>query len=292
MKIAYLISVYKYPAQLIRLVKQLSTDSTYFFIHVDQRTSHEVYRQMVNGLNHLPKVFFLERHKCYWGDFGHVRATIKGIKALFNLNISINYVILLTGQDYPIKSNSQIVDYLKKGEDKSFISYFSLPYDLWCQGGLDRIERWHFSLLSKRIQLPNKYLSFLPKRNFPKGFKPFGGPSYWCLSGECIEYIHDFINQNHQFIDYYEFVNIPDEGFFQTILLNSPLKTWLVNDDLRFIKWPPGAPNPQILGKQDLEDMISSSKLFARKFDLTQDLEILDLLDQKISTFNMDSREI
>ncbi|MGE5445412.1 MAG: hypothetical protein ACM3SR_12560 [Ignavibacteriales bacterium] len=44
MRLAYIISAYKYPEQLIRLILRLNTDTTSFFIHVDKKTDNEVYR--------------------------------------------------------------------------------------------------------------------------------------------------------------------------------------------------------------------------------------------------------
>jgi hypothetical protein len=282
MKIVYIISAYKYPEQLIRLILRLNTKNSQFFVHIDKKTSAEIYNKIFARLSSFPNVLFLERHKCYWGDFGHVSATIKGIKEIYNKKVDFDYVILLTGQDYPIKSNNQIESFLNGTEKKSFIKYFQLPCEYWYKGGFDRIERWHFRLFNKPLAFPNKHLEFPVKRQFPKGFKPFGGFSYWCLSRECVEYIHDFINQNREFINFFKYVLIPDEMFFQTILLNSPLKGNIINDDLRYIKWIPRTPNPLILGKNDFEEMMKSSKLFARKFDLTQDADVLDMIDQNI----------
>lgn len=285
MKIAYIISAYKYPEQLIRLIDRLNTDRTHFFVHLDKKTDDRIYFYLIDRLKHLSNVRFLERHKCYWGDFGHVNASIKGIKEIFKNNISFDYAVLLTGQDYPIKSNIQIETFFKQNEKKSFMQYFSLPFKVWPEGGLDRIEKWHFNLFNKHLTVPGK-------RQLPKGLKPFGGSSYWCLSIECVEYIHDFVINNEDYVRYFKSVYIPDEIFFQTILLNSPLKDSLINDSLRYTKWAPQTASlkergsPMILGKNDFEDMAKSSKLFARKFDLTKDTDVLDLIDEKILSFN------
>ena len=76
---------------------------------------------------------------------------------------------------------------------------------------------------------------------------------------------------------------MPDEIFFQTILLNSPFQRMAVNDNLRYIEWPnPDSGSPVILCKGDFGKLISSPKLFARKFDVTVDADVLDLIDQEI----------
>ena len=75
---------------------------------------------------------------------------------------------------------------------------------------------------------------------------------------------------------------VPDESFFQTILMNSPLAGTLVNDDLRYVDWSEGAASPRVLTAFDLERMIRSSALFARKFDPRVDRGVIDALDAHI----------
>jgi hypothetical protein len=121
------------------------------------------------------------------------------------------------------------------------------------------------------------------KRKFPEGFRPFGGSSYWCLPRECIQYIYDLTIQQRAFVEFFKYVDVPDEIFFQTIVLNSPFREMAVNDDLRYIDWKdPEAGSPGILLTSDFENLVASPKLFARKFDVRVDPEILDLIDQRI----------
>ena len=289
MKIAYIISAYKYPDQLVRLVLRLNTNDTTFLIHFDKRTDDRQYDKAVQALKLLPNVVFLDRHKCYWGDIGHVNATLKGIKVLFEKKIDFDYVVLLTGQDYPIKTNDQIQDFFQNHDGKSFIEFFPLDFDsedhkpisgsLWSA----RLERWHIVLFGQLHPiLPNRYIPLPIRHRFPNGFKPFVGSSYWCLHRQCIEYIYSFIEHNWKFVNFFKFTSVSDEVFFQTILLNSRLVDCLVNDSLRFIKWTgkDWSGKPDILGSSDFEKMVLSSKLFARKFDYTKDKEILDKLDK------------
>ena len=62
--------------------------------------------------------------------------------------------------------------------------------------------------------------------------------------------------------------------------MNSPLAETVVNDDLRYVEWREwNDSRPAALGKPDFAKMMSSGKLFARKFDVEEDAEILDLID-------------
>jgi hypothetical protein len=112
------------------------------------------------------------------------------------------------------------------------------------------------------------------------GLEPFGGSSYWCLARDCIEYVHRFVHENRAFVNWFKTVDVPDEIFFQTILMNSSLAVNLVNDDLRYMEWPvPDSGSPSILRVEAFERFIRSPKLFARKFDASIDAQVLDRID-------------
>jgi Core-2/I-Branching enzyme len=302
MKLAYIILAHKYPEQLTRLVNRLNTETASFFIHIDQTTDAAIYDQMVQELSAFSNVYWLKRHDTYWGSFRAVKATYEGIQELFNKKIEFDYVSFLTGQDYPIKSVSYIEKYLTKNLGKEFIEYYPLPCEQWRDPhftiNIDRVENWfingklvkhNFIAFKDEISLKLRILlsvcSLLMrlhilrrKRKFPEGFQPFGGSAYWCLSRNCAEYINNFIQQNPAFINFFRFAGLTDEVFFQTIILNSPFKEQVINDDLRYVVWP----GPANLGKKDLASLLNASELFARKFDSTIDPEILDLIDQQI----------
>src|ERR1700730_11069415 len=141
MRLAYIISAYQYPAQLIRLVHRIHTPRSIIIIHVDKRTDRRKYLEMVTGVEHLPNIVFLERHNCHWGSFGHVRATLKGLSYL-RQHKRYDYVFLITGQDYPIKSNREVEHFLSEANNVNFVQYFPLPFERWKpeNSGFDRAE--------------------------------------------------------------------------------------------------------------------------------------------------------
>jgi Core-2/I-Branching enzyme len=304
MRLAYIISAYKAADLLIRLVHRLHTPTSIILIHVDKRTDNKQYREMIAGVSHLTNVVFLKRHKCHWGDFGHVRATLKGLAYLFYGNMTFDYVFLLTGQDYPIKSNSYIEAFLNKQNGSEFISYYSFPNKAWGEnGGMRRIEQWHFRFLEdwpvrslrpfvnlpSRREFKSKVKSVIyslinnifSTRTMPGNLKPFGGPGYWCLTRACAEFIHEYVRKNPRFVKFFRYVDIPDEIFFHTIILNSSFASNVVNDDLRCIDISEER-GPRIWRKSDVEILAQSKALIARKFDTSIDREILDLVDLKL----------
>jgi hypothetical protein len=273
--LAYLISAYKNLEQVARLVRRLDSGGTIFLVHVDLKTDEARYLALVNELADLSSVHFLERHKCHWGGFGHVRATLKGMDWLMARGVIFDYLVLLTGQDYPIKSNAFINRFFEAHRGRSFMLFDSLPSAWWSpRGGLGRIEHRHVRLYGRHLRSPLK-------RPFPEGLQPYGGGAYWCLSREAVEFVTGFVTERPDVVEFFKHVDIPDEIFFQTALMNSELAETIVNDNLRYIDWTRGR-RPAILETRDFEALCASPKLFARKFDVHQDENVLDLIDQHL----------
>jgi hypothetical protein len=276
-RIAYIISAYKLPAQLERLVRRLAGPDVSFFIHVDRKTRRAVYEEMTARTRGLD-VVFLPRHVSHWGGFGHVRATLKGIDHVVSARVPFDYAVLLTGQDYPLRSSAAIAGFLGDSGGRSYMSHWRLPFAAWSgRGGLERIEDWHL------ITYRRLHLGLPLRRRLPLGLVPYGGGAYWCLTKRVVDYVHGFVLAHPAYVRFFEHVLVPDELFFQTIVMNSPLGDSVENDNLRYIEWS-REPAPAVLVRDDLPTLLSSPKLFARKFDERIDSSVLDLLDAHIDS--------
>jgi Core-2/I-Branching enzyme len=272
--IAYVISAYKNPEHLGRLIRHLHTGSeTTFTVHVDRKTEHSVYAAMRAVVDDLD-VTFLPRHDCHWGGFGHVRASLKGLRAVLEQGADPDYVILLSGQDYPIKSTTYIREFLERGGGRSFFLHFPLPTENWTSGGMDRLRRWHWRYRGLHLAIPLR-------RRLPGDLAPWGGSAYWIISRTALRAITAFLEANPSYVPFFEHVDIPDELFFQTILLNGSEAERCVNFRLHYTEWS-RSPAPAILTTEDYPYLVESSCLFARKFDQSVDAEILDLIDENL----------
>ncbi len=275
-RVAYIVSAYKLPAQLARLLARLEGRGTTFVAHVDRRTSRSVFEEMVERTRRLD-VTFLPRHRSPWGSFGHVQTTLEGISYLLESEIAFDYAVLLTGQDYPLRSPRAIERFLAEAEGRSFMSSWPLPHPPWGRhGGLDRLTRWHRVLGPRRARV-----SLPARRRLPAGLAPYGGSPYWCFSRAAVEYVQRFVTEKPELVRFFRHVYIPDELMFQTILMNSALRDAIVNDNVRYVEWG-REPAPAILTRADLPAMLQSGALFARKFDETVDPVVLDELDAHI----------
>jgi hypothetical protein len=278
-KISYFILCHTMPALVIRLINRLRDANSIFIVHVDKRAVKNVWDALKEFSANAPDVYLSKRHRCYWGRLGMVQGTISCIQKALQLNLPFDYAFLLSGQDYPIKSNSYIQKFLSENMGHEFIESF--PFDernRWSDDGapynpINRVQFLTFFFRSRWIHIKLK-------RKFPLGFRPHLGSQWWCLSRACIEYLNAFIIKNRAFVRYFGRVFIPDESFFQSILSNSSYRDKIISNDLRYIDSVNRNPHlPRTLDMDDMENLRSSSALFARKFDFDRSKQLLNHLD-------------
>lgn len=292
-RVAYIISAYRLPALLVRLVERLDAPGTRTFVHVDARTPEPLFRAMAEPLKGRAGVHFLERHACRWGDFGHVRATLKGLRALLESGRPFDYVVLLTGQDYPLKTNAEIARRLGAANGRVFMEAMPIPNEEWTEGGTYRFENRHFRVRGRAFAFPGVPFRSAPLRaawsraaramrlyrSFPAGLEPWGGSSYWMMPADCVRHVDRFVREHDDIVEFFRHVRIPDEIFFQTLVMNSPFRDRVSPENLRYIDWSGGGDSPRVLTRADLPALRASAALFARKFDPEVDAAVLDALD-------------
>jgi hypothetical protein len=291
-KVAYCLVVHKNPKQVNRLIRNIYSASDFFYISIFGKNSKK--NEWINEFKEFESdnffvIFYLRNA---WGAFPVVQSTLEAMKAFSGFNY--DYFINLTGQCYPLKSVGSIKKFL---HDKNFayMEQFKLPSKRWGKrGGLDRFEYLHYRnplfvlrdiLLNKiagSAEYETKRFIKLPRRNrqLPYNLEPYGGSAYFCLTKEHVDFILRYLKSKPDVLGFFTRTFAPDEIFFQTIIMNSPLKDTVINNNLRYIDWSrKGMPSPALLTIADAENLLNSSKLFARKFDMEIDKAILDLID-------------
>lgn len=276
-RLAYVVLMHKNPSQVGRLLRQLTTERTTFLVHVDRRAGARVYSEMKRYAADIPRVHFLRRRRCFWAGFGMVRATLDALAYVVRSDTPADHVVLISGQDYPLRYGDEIESFFGEHPGRSFISGRPMC-EAWKGKGLWRIDMWH------RVSYNKLHLRVPWQRRIPGCVTPYGGEAWVSLSAAAARYVVDFVRTNPRFVRFFKHVLHPDEIFFHTILMNSPLRESVVNDHLRYIDWnAPGAvDHPATLRSPDFETLIQSHSLFARKFDVTVDETILDLLDEHL----------
>src|SRR5215211_3819562 len=196
MRLAHIVLAHTLPEQLVRLVGRLHDPNDLVLIHVDRRQSLRPFTTALGGLLERPEVRLLPRVRCRWGGFGLVQAALNGIEAALAADARPDYVCLLSGQDYPIKTRSRMVDVLTRADGHVFLRHFPLPRKGYVDdGGMARLERWYLRP-SRRWSLPNRFVPFFPKRRVPGGLRPYGGTQFWLMPGEVAASVISYVAAN------------------------------------------------------------------------------------------------
>lgn len=282
LRLAYVISAYKLPENLSLLVEALvnSKATVGVIISVDKNTSTATFSEMKSLASLHKKVSILPREKSIYRSFGHVRSSLRGLGYLRSNNIDYDFVFLLTGQDYPIKSDEKIQAFLEKHKSSSFMEYFPLPTNNWKNGSLDRLNRYYIHTRRGVVSIDRKNIPFLKLKTIPNNLRPFGGSGYWTINKTHAEYILEYVNNNPTYVSFFNRTDIPDELFFQTILLNSSHAKKVINNNLRYIDWTRPGEYPAIIRSKDYSKLSRSKALLARKFDCSIDDKIITMISK------------
>ena len=277
MRIAYCLLVHKNPDQVSRLIEKIYSPSDYFYINVFRTNETGALACWQNiASKHGENLVVASK---YGSSRGTIRLPIANLDAMRSFNeFQYDYFVNLSGQCYPLKPIMQIKEYLER-KSVAHIEHFSLPstkVDWGPRGGLDRINYRWFRFRGRDIRVPRL------TKNLPYNMHPYGGSQWFCLPRRHVDYVLDFVSRNPKILGFYKRSLIAEEMVFQTIIMNSPLKNEVVNKDEWYIDWSRARDgHPPILTKTDLPLLLASGKLFARKFDVTVDSEVLDLIDNE-----------
>lgn len=267
---------------------RLTVDGSTVVVHVDARRPLEPFEAIprrVSGVTLLePRV------AVRWAQFSLVEAALQGLRWALR-QTAATHAVLLSGQDYPIKADVARQAHFAEHEGRSFVEWSAgdpEPVDRsgnnrWYWDGDDyRLVHRHYWIGRWPLHLPNRVVPWVPRMQPPAGLRPLQGSQWWALSREAAQWCLETVERRPDVLSYFRRVFVPDECFVPMLLLSSPLRTSVVNDDLHFIDWD--GWHPRTLTTDDLPALRRSPKLFARKFALKSDTAILDALDEEART--------
>ena len=254
------------------------------------------------------------RYSIDWGGITQVKALIACCQELcmkYKSEDEKRMVCLLSGYDYPIKSNDYIYNYFIAHSNLNFIAAMPLPNlrSNWVDHGRRRIECYAVRLgaksiatieprklnwgnirqLAKVVYYNPKMLAdafsklFKSKRKHPTSLKPYGGEFWWVLPLSSIQKMMIYIDEHPDFLDYHHNTSNPDELFFQTLAYNLLPQETIACNCLRWVNWK-GGISPQNIAISDKEKLkkafIRKDILFVRK---VADAEVSDYINSLIS---------
>lgn len=284
MKIAYLILAHRNPKHIKRMIEALSCQDCAFFLHIDGKSNIEDFR----GLKGDNVFFPPERVPVYWAEYSMVEAILILIRQALAGPVPYDYLVLLSGSDYPLRSKKYIHEFFEQRNGTQFISMSKIP-DAAAGLPLSKINALSIPSSKPVYRFVMKGLARLnlAKRDFRKhlgALRPWGGSTWWALTRDACLYICEFVKENPSVCKYFERTLTSDETFFHTILGNS-IFGQKVQRSLMYDDWSAGSPHPATIDgshlalfaaqeKVTLDDAFGPGELlFARKFsDDSQEL--------------------
>lgn len=304
MKTAYLILAHQQPRQVARLIGALRSEEACFFLHVDRKANLAAFKEVIPPSRWVCYVPEPERVKVYWGGFSPVQATLRLLHCAYHDAQRFDRYCLLSGADFPVKHNDQIREAF--ATQKEFISIEQALYAPAAVYRAHYINRYHFydhDLLNPRTSpfpaLPRlaARLSHRVPRPQYKRIPLYQGSQWWALTGRMVGYIISFLKKYPDYLSFHRYTLVPDEVFFHSIVKSSPWAANIQHDfeqgtlpggtcperGCHFVDWHSGDTPPKVLDASDLDRLLDSKALFARKFVEPASTPLLEKLESLLS---------
>ncbi|KAH0513751.1 N-acetyllactosaminide beta-1,6-N-acetylglucosaminyl-transferase, isoform C [Microtus ochrogaster] len=274
--LAYVMVIHKDFNTFERLFRAIYTPQNVYCVHVDKKASETFKDAVQQLLSCFPNAFLASKTEAVvYAGFSRLQADLNCMEDLVASEVPWKYAINTCGQDFPLKTNREIIHHLKRFKGKN-ITPGVLPPE-------------HAIVRTKYVfqEHTGKGRFFMRKTNTLKTPPPhqltiYFGTAYVALTRDFVS----FIMNDQRALDLLEWSKdtySPDEHFWVT--LNRipgvpgamPNASWTGN--LRAIKWNDmeamhGGCHGHyvhgicIYGNGDLKWLINSQSLFANKFEV------------------------
>lgn len=268
-RIAYFIMIHHKPEVFKEMLQKIYTRDQFYLIHIDRKAKPDFIEEIQLYIVHFPNVYILDSLNIVSGGFNMVQAELNAMEFLLNVSQEWDYFINLSGEDYPLKSQNIIRQFLSAHKDRNYLFYYDQKF--YRPDTLQRIQSY-FTEFAYVIS------SFIYKRAFMKGVVPFIGGKWFMFTREtCV-----FLTNNKtvmDFEDYYLHTFLPAESFFQTVLMNTSFSDIIINDDKRAVLEKSIFQNTQDTSNY-IESLKSGNQLFIRKINNKTDENIRKYIEE------------
>ncbi len=290
MKHAFIITAYK-DFELLRDMVTVYTEKFGIdcYIHIDRRTKNK--KPILSELNKLPGVKAISIYKTNWGGYKHPLSIIRLI-GMAKKNgydyyhvISANTFVTVNPLEFNafFEEHSDVSAFMEcisfKGTEsesdlRRWYEYWHYPH-IYDKKGKHHVFWDNVEYYGIKIQ---KKLGL--KRSVDFDFKGF---VYCHLRKDTVEYVLDYLKKNREYYRKIKYCHVGEEFFFQNIIMNSGYSSAVHKDNLIYDDWSPERERPAILVKKDLNEIMTSGSLFARKIENHgESKELYEAIKEKI----------
>lgn len=274
---------------LVELISFFDKDFI-IYVHIDRNyILSEEEQNMIVSSHPFVKIF--RKYSVYWGGLSILKAELFLMNQILE-NENFDYLHILSGEDFPIKSLSEIKSFFEDNQGSEFLDYHRIPFGKWEDGTYRRFEIFRLNdFLSYRTKKGKRIIDRFNafqirhgiKRRIPDHFPVlYGGSNWMSISKSCLRHICNYHSENKKFYRRLKYTFAPDEVYFQTLILNSPFKDKVVNDNKRLILWDNHGNGPLYLTEEMWWNVATSQSLFARKFHIKESSKIKEWIKKYI----------
>ncbi|KAH9513162.1 Beta-1,3-galactosyl-O-glycosyl-glycoprotein beta-1,6-N-acetylglucosaminyltransferase 4 [Bulinus truncatus] len=295
--IAFIILFYKDLDQVLFLLRAIYRPHNVYCLNIDTKSSVEFLEAVRSVARCLPNVFVASKlESIVYAGFSRLMADINCMKDLLRHPVKWKYVINMPGQQFPLRTNLELVRILKQYNGANDIE--GLTGDMLVA---DRYQYKHIYVKDKQTgQLQIKKV-YQPNPPPPHNLEMLKGSTYGTFSRAFVEFaLGDKVAKD--FLEWCKLIKSPDEYFWATLHHSKNIsvpggyrdhphsKPWLTSYSL----WISNINNSCatmyihkicILTPEDFPLLLNKTQLFANKFYITHHPAALHCLDEMI--FNL-----
>ncbi|XP_029287966.1 beta-1,3-galactosyl-O-glycosyl-glycoprotein beta-1,6-N-acetylglucosaminyltransferase 7 [Cottoperca gobio] len=288
--LAFIVTIHKELELFVRLLRAIYMPHNVYCIHVDDKASVE-YKAAVMKLVGCFKNTFLSsrRETVTYAGFSRLQADLNCMTDLAKSKIGWRKVVNLCGQDFPVKSNLELVRYMQSKEwrDRNMTPGVKQPESMG-----HRTQLQHREIRGSHVALKGLRLKKGPP---PHNLQVYFGTAYYALTRAFVDFVlNSPIAQD--LLEWSKDTFSPDEHYWVTLnhIKEAPGSHvdggW--TGDIRAIKWKDQEGRVHngckghyvrdicIYGVEDLPWIVYGNSMFANKFESNTFPEALDCLEQ------------
>ncbi|CAJ1070116.1 beta-1%2C3-galactosyl-O-glycosyl-glycoprotein beta-1,6-N-acetylglucosaminyltransferase 4-like [Xyrichtys novacula] len=291
--IAYSLVVHKYAWMVERLIKAIYSPANIYCIHYDEKSPASFKSAIKSLASCLPNVFIASKIEyVYYASFSRVQADLNCFSDLLRSEVKWKYIINLCGQDFPLRTNIELVSELKELNGANMLETTRPPAH----------KKLRYTHHYKLMENSDLNITDQLKSPPPHGIEIFFGSAYFVLSRDFIVYINSSAVVK-DFLKWSEDTFSPDEHIWATLVRmpgvpgevprSHPDITDLMSKT-RLVKWLGHEPHlyPPCSGIHihevciyslgELRWLLNYGHWFANKFDPNMDPIPLQCLEEKL----------
>lgn len=289
--LAFILTIHKNLEMFLKLLTAIYTPQNIYCIHVDQKSPKDFSQAVQKVADCFPNVFIAtKRETVVYAGISRLQADLNCMEDLVRYDSPWNHVINLCGQDFPIKTNREIVDYLKsKWNGKNLTPGVKQPDHIKYRTQISYKEFVH---KGKSYVYPTKKGKGDPPYNLTLYF----GTAYYALTRDFVQFVLSD-KRATDLLEWSKDTYSPDEHYWVTLnrIKGAPGSTpdagWEGN--IRAIKWRDqeginhsGCTGHYVrdicvYGLGDLQWLADSPHLYANKFDPLRYPLVTDCLERQ-----------